>query len=62
MRSSAIILAGLSALALAAPVQKRAYVTDVHIDYVTVYVTEGNSHTVSAPPYILPISIFGIWR
>lgn len=50
MRSSAIILAGLSALALAAPVQKRAYVTDVHLDYVTVTVTEGNlpSTTVSS--------------
>ncbi|OBT81414.1 hypothetical protein VE02_09863 [Pseudogymnoascus sp. 03VT05] len=45
MRSSAIVLAGLSALALAAPVQKRAYVTDVVIDYVTVFVTEGLSTT-----------------
>ncbi|KFZ17273.1 hypothetical protein V502_04646 [Pseudogymnoascus sp. VKM F-4520 (FW-2644)] len=45
MRSSAIILAGLSALALAAPVQKRAYVTDVVIDYVTVFVTESNLHS-----------------
>ena len=50
MRSSAIVLAGLSALALAAPVQKRAYVTDVVIDYVTVFVTEGLP-TVSPPSH-----------
>ncbi|KFZ06970.1 hypothetical protein V501_06901 [Pseudogymnoascus sp. VKM F-4519 (FW-2642)] len=64
MRSSAIVLAGLSALALAAPVQKRAYVTDVVIDYVTVFVTEGLSTTktsssvvpttTSTPPVVTP--------
>lgn len=54
MRSSAIVLAGLSALALAAPVQKRAYVTDVVIDYVTVYVTERDLPTVSAPSSLFP--------
>lgn len=41
MRSSTIVLAALSALAIAAPLQKRAYVTDVVIDYVTVTVTDG---------------------
>ncbi|OBT65412.1 hypothetical protein VE03_06103 [Pseudogymnoascus sp. 23342-1-I1] len=66
MRSSAIVLAGLSALALAAPLQKRRYVTDVVIDYVTVYVTEGNlptttssssivvPTTTSTPPVVTP--------
>ncbi|KFY16873.1 hypothetical protein V492_01037 [Pseudogymnoascus sp. VKM F-4246] len=56
MRSSAIVLAGLSALALAAPVQKRAYVTDTVIDYVTVFVTEGNPPTVCI--YLLFSSLF----
>ncbi|ELR01803.1 hypothetical protein VC83_04955 [Pseudogymnoascus destructans] len=64
MRSSAIVLAGLSALALAAPVQKRACVTDVVIDYVTVFVTEGLATTktrssvvppaTSTPPIVTP--------
>ncbi|KFY13895.1 hypothetical protein V491_06226 [Pseudogymnoascus sp. VKM F-3775] len=45
MRSSAIVLAGLSALALAAPLQRREYVTDTTVEFVTVYVTEGNLPT-----------------
>lgn len=43
MRLSTIIAASMSALALAAPVEKekRAYVTDVVVKYYTVTVTAG---------------------
>ena len=52
MRSSAIVLAALSALAIAAPVHKRNYVTDVVIEYETVFVTEGHlpTHTSVSTP------------
>jgi hypothetical protein len=63
MRSSAILLAALSALAIAAPVQKRAYVTDVVIEYETVYVTDGHLPTKTSVSFLLtfPYLDMGEW-
>lgn len=52
MRASTIVVAALSALAMAAPVDKRAYVTDLVVEYVYVTVTEGQPL-----PTTLPVSI-----
>lgn len=41
MRVSTILFAAMSALTMAAPVEKRAYVTDIVVKYFTVTVTAG---------------------
>lgn len=52
MRSSTLVLAALSALAIAAPVEKRVYVTDITTAFVTVTVTEGQER-----PTLRPVSL-----